>query len=117
MPNDIRPRREPSGTSRLRPRSGQAPADPESPATPAADEAPPTANGNGSDRDQDVAAPRYRPSSPAASRGERATGWDRRPASGSPPGADRDAPPARDPAPAGPRPRRAPGRADPGRVR
>ena len=90
MPNDIRPRREPSGTSRLRPKSGPSPADGETP--PLSDEAMPATNGN--DRDAD-GAPRYRSSSPAASRGERdgmgIAVRERR--------ANREVPPARDPAP------------------
>ena len=66
MPNDIRPRREPNGTSRLRSKLGQ-PADDAAPADESA--APPA--GNGEARDRDPAPPRYRANSPAASRGER----------------------------------------------
>ncbi|HEY2155570.1 MAG TPA: Rho termination factor N-terminal domain-containing protein, partial [Isosphaeraceae bacterium] len=67
MANEIRPRREPSGTSRLRTRLGQPSADPDSPRpNESAQAVPPPTNG-----DDGEAPPRYRASSPAASRGER----------------------------------------------
>ena len=98
MPNDMRPRREPNGSSRLRPKSAQGPADPDAPVS--SDEATASPAPNGNDRNHDAAPPRYRANSPAASRGERdGIGIAVRERLSSRANRDPAPPPSRDPAP------------------